>query len=511
MKTTTANWNAAARQVKAKVLIYDDDELLYTLTESDYIKDIKIERNLASGKFFGDVLSQEATIQLIRDIDITNKMYIVIMIGAEDDYIAFPRFYIQEIERNQNTQTTTIKGRDAISFLENLIVDDLQLVAPYTLQEVINAIASTINVEAITYDFFEALEYPIGANLNGNESLRDMVRAAAEVSQTFCQITYDNKLRFARLDSGATPLPLTKNNYFTLSLGDAVSLQTIIYSNELGDSISASTENEGIAQTIYSNPFWDNRDDLADLVDQALINVGDLAIQPYEVRWRGNPATEIGDRISLQAKDNTILYSFLLEDEIYYNGGLSQTSKCIFDANAATANYSTPTTLSAFINQTYAQVDKVNKNITMLVQDGDNTESAISALTLDKDAISAQITRVENDATNAINVLQKNVSEIKAEADALAISFEEGVSSVHTTTGFRFDKDGLNISKSGSEMSTLIDDDGMKIYRNSTMMLKADNGGVFAKDLHATNFLIIGAHSRLEDTASGRTACYWLH
>lgn len=83
------------------------------------------------------------------------------------------------------------------------------------------------------------------------------------------------------------------------------------------------------------------------------------------------------------------------------------------------------------------------------------------------------------------------------------------IDSVTTSTGFTFDADGLKVEKSGSEMSTQITEDGMKVYRNDEEMLTANNQGVNAVNLHATTYLIVGYNSRFEDMGN-RTGCFWI-
>ena len=84
-----------------------------------------------------------------------------------------------------------------------------------------------------------------------------------------------------------------------------------------------------------------------------------------------------------------------------------------------------------------------------------------------------------------------------------------GVDKVITSTGFTFNDDGLTVSKTGSEMTTQITEDGMKVNRDNTEVLTADNTGVKAENLHATTYLIIGDNSRFEDFA-GRVGCFWI-
>ena len=147
----------------------------------------------------------------------------------------------------------------------------------------------------------------------------------------------------------------------------------------------------------------------------------------------------------------------------------------------------------------------------------------VTSLQLGADSISASVksleetmTRTTDGLTNDISIIQEQVNlamtseDVKIEIQNQLIN---GTNKVSTTTGYTFDEDGLNISKSDSEMKTQITEDGMKIYKNDEMMLTANNQGVDAKNLHATTYLIIGGNSRMEDfieNGSKRTAVFWI-
>ena len=79
--------------------------------------------------------------------------------------------------------------------------------------------------------------------------------------------------------------------------------------------------------------------------------------------------------------------------------------------------------------------------------------------------------------------------------------------------GYTFDDEGLHIEKTGLELSTHINEDGREVKKNDETMLKADNQGVDAKNLHATTYLIIGGNSRMEsvtEDGTKRTAVFWI-
>lgn len=147
----------------------------------------------------------------------------------------------------------------------------------------------------------------------------------------------------------------------------------------------------------------------------------------------------------------------------------------------------------------------------------------VTQLQLGSDSINASVKSLEQTVketteglANDISIIQDQVN-LAMTSDDVKIEIEKnlinGVNKISTTTGYTFNENGLNISKSDSEMKTQITEDGMKIYKNNDIMLTANNQGVDAKNLHATTYLIIGGNSRMEDFAEGgtkRTAVFWI-
>ena len=150
-------------------------------------------------------------------------------------------------------------------------------------------------------------------------------------------------------------------------------------------------------------------------------------------------------------------------------------------------------------------------------------KQTVSSLALGADSISASVKSLEETMTNTTNGLASDISKVQEQVNLAMTSsdvkleiqkeLKNGVKKVSTSTGFTFDDKGLKINKSDSEMNTQITEDGMKIYKNSEVMLTANNQGVDAKNLHATTYLIIGGNSRMEDfteNGSKRTAVFWI-
>lgn len=146
----------------------------------------------------------------------------------------------------------------------------------------------------------------------------------------------------------------------------------------------------------------------------------------------------------------------------------------------------------------------------------------VSAIQTNADSISASVEKLEakvddnaDDTNAAISELRQKV-DLQLTEDAVNIQIDKklqnGVDRVETSTGFKFDENGLNISKSGSTTNTQITENGMSVKNTETNedMLTANKDGVDAKNLRASTYLIVGGRSRFENYGSYRTGCFWI-
>lgn len=136
-----------------------------------------------------------------------------------------------------------------------------------------------------------------------------------------------------------------------------------------------------------------------------------------------------------------------------------------------------------------------------------------AALSLQVEGITAAVSRQQTE----LGALKTQNTQLEQTADSIKLQIramrDEGVDRVQTQTGFTFDEQGLTISKSGTQMENLLNEEGMYVRRSGEIILQADKEGVTAVDVTVGNYLVIGGHSRLEDyTDAGvsRTACFWI-
>lgn len=518
--------NSPARQIGARVELYEGSTPIDIFTYNDALKEFSVERMGEDGKFFGFGVCQKLKVKLAdkdRKITVTQNQYIEIEFGVGCEYMyPYPQFRVDEVTRDENNNDLTIVAYDPIYDAAKITLSQVQM-STYTVRYYAMACAAAIgmpiqfvNIDDETLDLY----YAAGANFTGNENIRDVLNAIAEATQSIYYINHEWKLTFKRLDKdGPAVLDIDKEKYFTLTNKTDRTLVSIVHATELGDNVAASLDRTGVTQYVRNNPFWDMRTDIAEIVDRAIAAVGGLTINQFNCSWRGNFAVEIGDKVSMTTKDGALVYGYVLNDTVTYNGGLSEKTTWEFTDHDAETE-SNPTTLGEAIKNTYAKVDKVNQRIDLVSMATEENSSQIAAIALQADSISASVTEIQSNVGTTIEGINGEIESIKnsveaamtAEGVSLQIRQElaTGVDTITTTTGYTFDDVGLTISKSGSEMTTTITEDGMTVYRDEEAVLIANNEGVIAEDLHANTFLKIGDNSRIENFGSDRTGCFWI-
>ena len=148
------------------------------------------------------------------------------------------------------------------------------------------------------------------------------------------------------------------------------------------------------------------------------------------------------------------------------------------------------------------------------------TADGLTAMVQSQQQQVQEVKDAQEDAQNALEGLDQSVQEISSRVDlaltsdqveiAIEKKLAQGVDTVTTKTGFTFDDVGLTVSKTGSEMTTQVTEDGMTISRSGTQVLVVDNQGVEAYNLHAKTFLILAGKARLEPYGADRMGCFWI-
>lgn len=557
--TNTAFDNAmksSVRSVDAKVELYNTSgTLVATFLPSNYIKSFEIQRT-GNGKFFGSVVAERLSLKLLpNSTSISSGMYVKPYIGSTSSLVPYPKFKITEINKDEETGGLSITAYDVLHSAEKITVDSVlaeinaelqaETISSYTLDYILQKCAEEIGCESVSSTYTSSIngtstalrksiftyntESPV--NLDGTESIRDVLQWMADVSCSVMYIQNDGRLAYKRIKQADSSVKtVDKDLYFKLDSKTNRRFIGLCKVTDLGDNIESKQNVSGTIFYIRNNPFLELPEStvVASFLDtlrtEVVSNTTNFSITQFNCKWRGNPRLEFGDKISLVDKANGTFTSYVYDETITYNGGLESEIKWEYATESdETANSST---LGDVLNSTYARVDKANKRVDIVAGSVDGLNSQMSSWELTTNGIvqtvsetQQRVKELEDDTTdaNAIKTLETKLTTIDQKADSINLSVQTiqqtGVDKITTSTGYTFDEEGLTVSKSTSDISTTITDDGMRVKRNGEDVLVANNQGVDAVNLHASTYLIIGSRSRFEDyDADGDewTACFWI-
>ena len=306
---------------------------------------------------------------------------------------------------------------------------------------------------------------------------------------------------------------------FLLEMGDKINIiaedDSNLVSYLLNDSIHYDSTLSELSQWVHTD-----KDETASNPS----SLGEVLKQTYAKVDKQNKTIEL---VAGETKDNTTNIAAL---QLTVNGisasvkSLDETTKTLTNdlgevsgiVNTHTENIAA---LVAKDDEITASVSSVETKTNELDDSLNTTNQNISKLQLTAENISTSVNSLETNITERLNGIDTNYDELakevstKVTASDITVAIEEerrkGAEKVTTSTGFTFDSNGLTITKSNSEISTNIDEDGLSVYRYNEEVLTADNSGVLAKNLHATTYLIVGKNTYFADYGTDRAGCFW--
>ena len=410
MKNASAAFMSAmaspSRMIRGKVVVVDGG-LTSEYGYANKLQSIEQEVSAVKGKMFGAVVSYKSTIKLI---DVKNVVQVNVgakaspQIGINGELLPMTPVYISSNTFDEVKGIRTLIGEDAIGFTDKYIWNDIKgdLGNTFIIQDVFAAIASKIGTEfMITGELpnINAVYTKATFNVNGDETLRQILTAAAEATGAMVFINGNGKMEIKML-SNTIALAIDKNIQFDLSTEPSSSLSGIISINELNDMISVGN-NSSYVSVISVNPFIDPTDDSSqEKLQNLFVKCQGNTFYPYKLKWRGNPALEIGDKIRLTLRDGSTIDTWYLGEKVKYTGGMSAESS--WEADESEKPEVGSQTISDTTRRTMAKVDKANQKITLLTEASGEQGQKISQLEVSLDGIRTEVSEVSNTANGAM-------------------------------------------------------------------------------------------------------------
>lgn len=277
-----------------------------------------------------------------------------------------------------------------------------------------------------------------------------------------------------------------------------------------------------------------------------LAQISGKYLMPCKLKWRGNPAVEAGDSVTVTGRDGKALTVYVMEQRITIKGGMSADITCY---GTEDADYAVESPTQKKLQQQYNDVRKAFRDATKRIigakggyfeitydddgfptgwvirntpsveddtkmwimsagglgysSDGGKTVTDIaltddgkilgSALIIkqdDVDGLSAALSAINGELTSKITRAEAE-SEIKQTADALTVritGLDDALQLI--TKSFHVGDDGLVIGETDNPIKLRLDNDTLQFLRDNVAELEITADGVVAKRLTVSTIMI---------------------
>ena len=412
--------------------------------------------------------------------------------GASDtdySYIKYGTYLIKEAKKDEEKQTISIECYDLM--LQSMIPYDLALDydAGVTVKDLLDAICDRLGwVKG--YTTFHNCDVLIDEEkYEKSDTFRDVLDDIAEVAGGMIGFVDDVLQVIYPTSSGEI---IDEENLKSLKIGkkfgpinSVVLARTPQEDNIYKQDADSITANGMTEIRIENNQIIDShREDFMDGICNALFG---LSFELYELESFGIGYLNFGEFFSIKTADGVEHKTLMLCDDLQITQGVKEECK-LEEPEVTATDYSAASETDKTLRKTILKVDKQENKISALVERTDKAEGEIADV--------------------------KKKAELIIDPEKIDLKISEAIDGIDGAavkeTGYTFDKNGLNIHKSGEEMHNTLDNTGMYVRRNGTDVLVANNEGVNAINLTARQYLIIGNNARFENYQSNRTACFYI-
>lgn len=282
----------------------------YTDTE---IVDMSLESNLVPGEEFtlGTTICNKLELTILTDnlIQALNevKPYIGLDIGGTVEEVPLGVFIVDDVK--------TVKGTKQIAAYDNMIKFEKayfsDLTYPATIQNVATEICQKAGVSFNSMLPNYILDVPIEG-----KTLREAIGIIAGICGGFARINRTGALEVVGLTS--TDINIFPENFFgSIEKADKdFTIKKITAVREDNTTISSGT---GLSseEVTFSNNFITPAQ-----LDTILTTYNNYSYRPIKLTWQGNPAIDVGDKITITDIDNTVYTIPVMRLKLTYSGGL---------------------------------------------------------------------------------------------------------------------------------------------------------------------------------------------
>lgn len=311
--TNIEQFEGTVRTVNAKVVIRANE-----YTSDDFLQDFSVNSKVDNGGvWIGQVVPRMAKVQLIDNDNIRNVRKgdeIEVFIGVSDDTpitVSVGKLIIESVTFLEDSKQVEIIAYDELKKAQTYSAYPVSY--PITIKDLVkeNIESLGLTLDESTLDLFQ--DYTIQSQINFGKDVKviDVLRVVAEANGSFVYLDLDKKVKFLRPNE-ENPKQIDKNLIFQMKKDDeyfqfdGLVLADTINQNEV------KKFKEGVAEELATNILIIANNPLINQDVNVFINkltpLLDVKYYPIrEMNISSNPALEVGDAISVEGVNYSIL------------------------------------------------------------------------------------------------------------------------------------------------------------------------------------------------------------
>lgn len=259
----------------------------------------------------GDLCTNSATVKFTMPtstIPLENGYFQLehgVLVGSEYVWIPMGTFYISEIETTEGSNKYTVKGFDRSTRLDKDYVPTVTL--PTTVKAIVEDICSQCNITLATYTF---PNITIETMYEGN--CKETLKYMAGLMGMNAKIDRYDKLAFYWY--GSSVRTIGQDIQFMGGFVKTTEEDIVIHSLTSGseENTLVSGNGRGIS---FENPYMTQS-----LLDDIMAKVNEFTYTPAKIIYKGNPALEIGDVVSVEDRNGSLHTCIICEQEFVLTG-----------------------------------------------------------------------------------------------------------------------------------------------------------------------------------------------
>ena len=376
----------------------------YELSQNNHIQsvDFKDERyNEEKGNFIGEAICKSIDVKLVNqdnDLDLENEdleYRVGAKVGNTYKYISFGNFIVQKPENEEVNEQTSFQALDYMCKFN--IPYEQRLTLPMTVGALVADVCDQAGVTLGTSTFRNSDKLIANNPFINGEQCREVIKSVAKISFSVAYINQENELCFGFNLKTTADEEITTDEYFELEPNKETKPISVIVlrSGEIPSNGRRIVDNAliqeyGENELIIEEDYLSYTDDLRDEFLVAARSLMGLVYKPISIDLLGSIYLDFNDVLQITNLKDEVIKTYCLNNIHTYNGTLynSISSPAVTESEE---QYKYQDENKSKSKKTFANIDKANQRIDLVVEDVEEQASTISDLSVSVGEIQAEI------------------------------------------------------------------------------------------------------------------------